>query len=109
MINLGLFQTDLQVDLWDLDPGPFTTEHTEVKCMNANCTAAIGEPVRLQLGTKDAFKNLRRESCVTENSRESCSLNATLILNSADRRKSTISTKPGPAGQNQYAMITDTV
>ena len=108
MHHLGLFATDLQVDLWDLNPGPFRTKHTEVQCMN-NCTAAIGEPVRLLLVTKDTFQNKRRESCVKTHVRDSCSLNATLILDSADGTESTIWTEPGQSvWKEQKISIEDT-
>ena len=94
---LGVCPFYLQVNLWDLDPGPFRTNHTEVKCMQ-NCTAAIGEPVRLQIMTKDAFETPRRKSCVKEEPQDSCSLNATLVIHSLNGTKSDISTNAGQTG-----------
>ena len=76
-----------------------------------NCTAAIGDPVTIELVTKDKFENLRRESCVVAKSTDSCCLNATLRLDSVDGRNSTVSTKPGVVGQTwteQEISIKDT-
>ena len=107
---LGVCPFYLQVNLWDLDPGPFRTNHTEVKCMQ-NCTAAIGEPVRLQIMTKDAFETPRRKSCVKEEPQDSCSLNATLVIHSLNGTKSEISTNAGQTGRTwteQGISIKDT-
>jgi hypothetical protein len=47
-----------------------------------NCTAEIGEPVTLEIMTKDAFANLRRKSCVNKESGDWCCLSTTLMLDS---------------------------